>query len=133
MASPAPGNFGEVLKEDRASPRFIPGDLIGAPTNRHALVVSAMRVAPVNFAKPEACCSAMIEHADVGYGVAFVIDVFARRIVGWRVSRSAPADFVLDALEQALCERRPVRQGGLRASQRPRRAVRLDPLRRAPA
>ena len=45
--------------------------------------------------------------------VAFIIDAFARRIVGWRVSRSARADFVLDALEQALCERRPVRQGGL--------------------
>ena len=40
--------------------------------------------------------------------VAFVIDVFARRIVGWRVSRSAHAGFVLDALEQALHERRPV-------------------------
>src|ERR1700712_3931116 len=34
--------------------------------------------------------------------VAFVIDAYARRIVGWRVSRSARADFVLDALEQAL-------------------------------
>lgn len=45
--------------------------------------------------------------------VAFVIDVFARRIVGWRVSRSARADFVLDALEQALCDRRPAHQGGL--------------------
>ncbi|HEX4174146.1 MAG TPA: IS3 family transposase [Acetobacteraceae bacterium] len=45
--------------------------------------------------------------------VAFVIDVFARRIVGWRVSRSARADFVLDALEQALCDRRPIRKGGL--------------------
>lgn len=39
--------------------------------------------------------------------VAFVIDVFARRIVGWRVSSSARTDFVLDALEQALYERRP--------------------------
>jgi len=39
----------------------------------------------------------------------FVIDAFARRIVGWRVSRSAQAGFVLDALEQALCERRPLR------------------------
>jgi len=39
---------------------------------------------------------------------AFVIDAFARRIVGWRVSRSAHASFVLDALEQALAERRPV-------------------------
>jgi putative transposase len=45
--------------------------------------------------------------------VAFVIDVFARRIVGWRVSRSARADLVLDALEQALYDRRPVRKGGL--------------------
>jgi putative transposase len=49
--------------------------------------------------------------------VAFVIDVFARRIVGWRVSRTAHAGFVLDALEQALHERRPVRGGGLVHSQ----------------
>jgi putative transposase len=45
--------------------------------------------------------------------VAFVIDVFARRIVGWRVSASARTDFVLDALEQALYERQPARQDGL--------------------
>lgn len=38
---------------------------------------------------------------------AFVIDVFARRIVGWRVARSMEAQFVLDALEQALAQRRP--------------------------
>jgi len=37
--------------------------------------------------------------------VAFVIDVFARRIVGWRVSSSLRTDFVLDALEQAICDR----------------------------
>ncbi len=45
--------------------------------------------------------------------VAFVIDAFARRIVGWRVSRTAHAGFVLDALEQALHDRRPVHGGGL--------------------
>jgi transposase InsO family protein len=45
--------------------------------------------------------------------VAFVIDAFARRIVGWRVSRTAHACFVLDALEQALHQRRPVQGGGL--------------------
>lgn len=45
--------------------------------------------------------------------VAFVIDVFARRIVGWKVSSSARTDFVLDALEQALHARRPVSQGSL--------------------
>ena len=38
--------------------------------------------------------------------VAFVIDVFARRIVGWRVSASLRTDFVLDALEQAIYQRR---------------------------
>ena len=43
--------------------------------------------------------------------VAFIIDVFARYIVGWRVSRTAHTSFVLDALEQALHQRRP-RQGG---------------------
>ena len=37
--------------------------------------------------------------------VAFVIDVFARRIVGWRVSSSLRTDFVLDALEQAIYAR----------------------------
>jgi putative transposase len=45
--------------------------------------------------------------------VAFVIDAFARRIVGWRVSRTAHASFVLDALEQALHDRRPLHRGGL--------------------
>ncbi|WP_152979893.1 IS3 family transposase [Mesorhizobium sp. 1M-11] len=45
--------------------------------------------------------------------VAFVIDTYARRIVGWRVSRTAHASFVLDALEQALHDRRPVQGGGL--------------------
>ncbi len=45
--------------------------------------------------------------------VAFVIDVYARYIVGWRVSRTAHASFVLDALEQAIHERRPVHRGGL--------------------
>ena len=38
--------------------------------------------------------------------VAFVIDVLARRIVGWRVSGSLATDFVLDALEQAIYDRR---------------------------
>jgi transposase InsO family protein len=45
--------------------------------------------------------------------VAFVIDAYARRIVGWRVSRSTRADFVLDALEQALHQRRPFAGSGL--------------------
>jgi putative transposase len=45
--------------------------------------------------------------------VAFVIDAYARRIVGWRVSRSAHAGFVLDALEQAIHDRKPVSGGGI--------------------
>jgi putative transposase len=45
--------------------------------------------------------------------VAFVIDVYARYIVSWRVSRTAHASFVLDALEQAIHDRRPAHRGGL--------------------
>ena len=46
----------------------------------------------------------------------FVIDVFARRIVGWRVSACMHTDFVLDALEQALCERKYTRQSDREAA-----------------
>jgi len=45
--------------------------------------------------------------------VAFVIDGYARRIVGWRVSKTMQTGFVLDALEQALHDRKPVSGGGL--------------------
>ncbi len=45
--------------------------------------------------------------------VAFVIDAYARKIVGWRVSTSAHAGFVLDALEQAVHDRRPGKGTGL--------------------
>lgn len=45
--------------------------------------------------------------------MAFVIDAFARRIVGWRVSRTADAGFVLDTLEQAVHQRRPSKAMGL--------------------
>jgi transposase InsO family protein len=44
--------------------------------------------------------------------VAFAIDVFARRIVGWRVSSSMRTDFVLDALEQAIYARGARRRPG---------------------
>jgi len=45
--------------------------------------------------------------------VAFVVDVYARAIVGWRISASMYTDFVLDALEQALYARRPQRDDAL--------------------
>ncbi len=45
--------------------------------------------------------------------VAFVIDVFARKIVGWRVSTSMTTSFVLDALNQAICQRCPSEAGRL--------------------
>ena len=45
--------------------------------------------------------------------VAFIIDVFARKIVGWRVSTSMTTSFVLDALNQAICQRGPAKGGGL--------------------
>ena len=45
--------------------------------------------------------------------VAFVIDAYARRIVGWWISRTAHAGFVLDALEQALHDRLPIEDDSL--------------------
>lgn len=50
--------------------------------------------------------------------MAFVIDVYARRIVGWRVSRTTHTDFVLDALEQALHDRRPAQKALIHHSDR---------------
>jgi putative transposase len=44
---------------------------------------------------------------------AFAIDTYPRRIVGWRVSRTVHASFVLDALEQALRDRKLRHRGGL--------------------
>ena len=56
--------------------------------------------------------------------MAVVIDVYARYIVGWRVSRTAHAGFVLDALEQAIHDRRPISKGGLiHQSDRPLRGL----------
>ncbi len=63
--------------------------------------------------------------------VAFVIDVFARRIVGLaRLRRRCATDFVLDALEQAIYDRRGTDVDGPRASQRSRHAVSVDALHR---
>nr|WP_276330291.1 DDE-type integrase/transposase/recombinase [Eoetvoesiella caeni] len=45
--------------------------------------------------------------------VAFIIDAYAKRIVGWRASSSMTTDFVLDALEQAVYDRRPSQADGL--------------------
>ncbi len=50
--------------------------------------------------------------------VAFIIDVFARKIVGWRVSTSMTTGFVLDALNQAICQRCPTRGGLIHHSDR---------------
>src|SRR3712207_1634123 len=65
--------------------------------------------------RPNALWASDFTHVATWQGfvyAAFVIDVFARRIVGWGVSRTAHADSVLDALEQALHGRRPL-EGGL--------------------
>jgi transposase InsO family protein len=48
--------------------------------------------------------------------VAFVIDAYARKIVGWRASTSAQTGFVLDALEQAVHDRRPTKAMGAGSS-----------------
>jgi putative transposase len=60
--------------------------------------------------------------------VAFVIDAYARRIVGWRVFRTAHASFVLDALEQALHDRRPRPSRWSCPSQRQREPISIHSL-----
>lgn len=58
--------------------------------------------------RPNALWVADLTHVATWRGfvyVAFIIDVFARRIVGWRVSSSLQTDIALDALEQALHDR----------------------------
>jgi len=50
--------------------------------------------------------------------VAFIVDVYSRFIVGWRVSRNMKTDFVLDALEQALYARQPEKSGLIHHSDR---------------
>jgi putative transposase len=62
--------------------------------------------------------------------VAFVIDVFSRRIIGWRVARSMHTDLVLDALDQALWARSNSKS--VIHPERPGLPVSLDSLRRAP-
>ena len=57
---------------------------------------------------------------------------YARRIVGWRASRTAHAGFVLDALEQALHDRRPIHRGGLVHHSDRGSPIRLDQVYRAP-
>ena len=60
--------------------------------------------------------------------VAFVIDAYARRIVGWRVSRTAHAGFVLDALEQALHDAAARPSRWTDPSQRSREPRRVQPV-----
>ena len=62
--------------------------------------------------KLRAADSAYVQTAMVMACAAFIIDVFARKIVGWRVSTSMTTSFALDALNQAICRRQPA-QGGL--------------------
>lgn len=50
--------------------------------------------------------------------MAFVINVYARPIVGWKVSPTAHTNFVLEALEQALQARRPTKGGLIHHSDR---------------
>ena len=70
---------------------------------------SALRLRPTaNATSPEASRTVAVGHNDdaptwAGFVyVAFITDVFSRKIVGWRVSNSLRSDLALDALEQAL-------------------------------
>ena len=62
--------------------------------------------------------SAHVQTATAMVYAAFIIDVFARKIVGWRVSTSMTTSFVLDALNQAISRRQPAQRGLIHHSDR---------------
>jgi len=78
--------------------------------SKHASQWEAIRVIASQIGCSAEALRKWVRQAEVDMGfffVAFVVDVFSRRIVGWRLSRSMTTDFVLDALEQAIHARRP--------------------------
>ena len=77
-----------------------PAATLPSPADRVNRVFRAMRPNALSLAD----LTYLATWAGLVY-VAFVIDAFARRIVGWRVSNSLRTDLALDALEQALHER----------------------------
>ena len=85
------------------------GSFIAAPLVRAQWTTISLTSQPL----PGNTCKACVRGGQGFVYVAFIIDTFADKIVGWRVSSSPKTDFVLDALEQALHDRRPVHKGGL--------------------
>lgn len=66
--------------------------------------------------RPDALWVADVTHVATSSGcacAAFIVGAYARRIVGWRVSRPVPTGFVLDALDQALRSGARCSAGGL--------------------
>lgn len=103
-----------------ARPRLARGDPRKAGQDDHRRQGDAMPPGPrpsaVQAARPNALWLSDFTYVATWAGfayVTFVIDAYARRIVGWRASRSAHAGFVPDALEQALHDRRPLHRDGL--------------------
>ena len=96
------------VKRGRRTITTIPGDALDRPrdaVNRD-----------FNVSRPNALWVADLTYVATWRGfvyVAFVIDAFARRIVGWRVSNSLHTDIALDALEQALYDREAAQHGEL--------------------
>jgi len=96
------------VKRGRRTITTIPGNALDRPrdaVNRD-----------FNVSRPNALWVADLTYVATWRGfvyVAFVIDAFARRIVGWRVSNSLQTDIALDALEQALYDREAAQHGEL--------------------
>jgi transposase InsO family protein len=105
------------LMQEMGIQGVVRGKEVRTTNGKHALPCPADRVnRQFQAARPNALWVSDFTYVATWAGfvyVAFVIDTYARRIVGWRVSRTAHASFVLDALEQALHDRRPLRGSGL--------------------
>jgi putative transposase len=97
---------GGVVVTTRPDPRAVVADLVErqfTATHPNQLWVSDFTYVPT---------------AEGFVYTAFVIDVFARRIVGWKVSPAMRTDFVLEALEQAIYQRQREKMGLVHHSDR---------------
>ena len=105
------------LMQEMGIQGVVRGKEVRTTNSKHALSCPADRVyRQFQAPRPNALWVSDFTYVATWVGfvyVAFVIDTYARRIVGWRVSRTAHASFVLNALEQALHDRRPLRGSGL--------------------
>lgn len=106
----------ERLMRDLGLQGVIRGKLVKAMESARPRPVRSIRSTASSMDRHRACCGSRASPTSrrwPGSSISpFVIDVYARYIVGWRVSRTAHSSFVPDTPDQAIHDRRPAHCGG---------------------